>query len=466
MLFNSSDFLKFLLAFCLAYYLVRNRLRLRNLLVVFASYVFYGWWDWRFLGLIIISTLLDYLVGRGLGRTAQPGARRLLLAASVTGNLLILGFFKYYDFFAASLERILEMLGLRADLPSLGMVLPVGISFYTFQTMSYSFDVYRGVIPPTRDLAAFAAYVAFFPQLVAGPIERAHRLLPQFLTSRVITREMLAEGVWLFIRGMFKKVVIADSLAPIADAVFAASCPSAPAVLLGVMAFGLQIYCDFSGYSDIARGTAKFFGFNLMTNFDLPYLARSIRDFWHRWHISLSTWLRDYLYIPLGGNRRGPVRTLINIMFTMLLGGLWHGAAWHFVVWGAWHGLGLCAERVFPGTAPTSRRTLATDALRWMFTMLFVFYGWLLFRAASLEQAASMTLSLADWRITGWIWYGWMTTAVLGLFLCAVENPLTARICGRAAEGRVLGALLQGGMVLLIAALWSPGARPFIYFQF
>ncbi|HDL77222.1 MAG TPA: MBOAT family protein, partial [Lentisphaerae bacterium] len=242
MLFNSSDFLKFLLAFALAYYLVRNRLRLRNLLVVFASYVFYGWWDWRFLGLIMISTLLDYFVGRGLGRVTHPTGRRLLLAASITGNLLILGFFKYYDFFAASLERSLQMLGLRADLPTLGLVLPVGISFYTFQTMSYSFDVYRRVIPPTRDLAAFAAYVAFFPQLVAGPIERAHRLLPQFLTSRVITPEMLADGVWLFIRGMFKKVVIADSLAPISDSVFSAAGLSAPAVLLGVVAFGVQIY--------------------------------------------------------------------------------------------------------------------------------------------------------------------------------------------------------------------------------
>ena len=466
MLFNSSDFLKFLLAFALAYYLVRNRLRLRNLLVVFASYVFYGWWDWRFLGLIMISTLLDYFVGRGLGRVTHPTGRRLLLAASITGNLLILGFFKYYDFFAASLERSLQMLALRADLPTLGLVLPVGISFYTFQTMSYSFDVYRRVIPPTRDLAAFAAYVAFFPQLVAGPIERAHRLLPQFLTSRVITPEMLADGVWLFIRGMFKKVVIADSLAPISDSVFSAAGLSAPAVLLGVVAFGVQIYCDFSGYSDIARGTARFFGFELMTNFNLPYLARSIRDFWHRWHISLSTWLRDYLYIPLGGNRRGRARTLVNIMVTMLLGGLWHGAAWHFVVWGAWHGLGLCVERVFSGRVPVSNRSGAADALRWMLTMLFVFYGWLLFRAASLEQAASLTLALADWRITEWIGYGWMAAAILTLFLLVIENPVTARICGSAGEGRLLGALLQGGMILLIAALWSPEARPFIYFQF
>ena len=461
MLFNSSEFLKFLLAFCLAYYLARNHLRVRNLLVIAASYLFYGWWDWRFLGLIVISTLLDYCVGLGLGRTSSPVRRRLLVAASVAGNLAILGFFKYYDFFVTSLAAALQEVGLPFHPRTLKIILPVGISFYTFQTMSYSLDVYRGVTRPTRDLAAFAAYVSFFPQLVAGPIERAHRLLPQFLTTRVITADMLGRGMWLLVWGMFKKVVIADSLGPMVDAIFAAPELSGPAVALGVVAFGIQIYCDFSGYSDIARGVARFFGFDLMVNFNLPYLARSVRDFWHRWHISLSTWLRDYLYIPLGGNRKGPGRTMVNIMITMLLGGLWHGAAWHYVLWGAWHGWGLCLERLLRPKRKAPPRG-AGAAVSWALTMLFVFYGWLLFRAPNLEHAARMTLALGNFAVEPWLPAGVGMTALLALVLAAVEWPGATRWIER---GPVrIG--LQAIFIAVIAAVWRVHARPFIYFQF
>ena len=345
MLFNSDLFLKFFAAFLLLYFLVRHQLVWRNVLIVIASYTFYGWWDYRFLSLLVISSLLDFVVGRCLQGIERPARRKLLLALSIAGNLTILGFFKYYDFFAASLASLLTELGMPFNVRTLGIILPVGISFYTFQTMSYAIDVYRRQITATRNLINFLAFVSFFPQLVAGPIERAGHLLPQFERTLAITAAMLEEGLWLVLWGMFKKVVLADNLAPLVDLVYQPTTVSGPLVLLGTVAFAFQIYCDFSGYSDIARGTAKFLGFDIMVNFNVPYAAANLREFWQRWHISLSTWLRDYLYISLGGNRRGPARTYLNLLLTMLLGGLWHGAAWNFVLWGLWHGGGLVVSR-------------------------------------------------------------------------------------------------------------------------
>ncbi len=335
MLFNSGVFLQFFAAFLLLYWLLRGNLQARNLLIVAASYLFYGWWDWRFLGLLAFSSLFDYGVGLGLDRVATPGKRKALLVASVVCNLTILGFFKYYDFFVESGVRLLADLHVPFQPSLLHVILPVGISFYTFQSMSYALDVYRRTVPPTRNLLQFLAFVCFFPQLVAGPISRASHLLPQFGQTRRITGEMIEEGVWLMLWGMFKKVVLADNFAPLADLVFQGSSFTGPMVLLGTLAFGLQIYCDFSGYSDIARGAARVLGFDIIFNFNLPYAATSLREFWRRWHISLSTWLRDYLYISLGGNRRGAARTYANLLLTMLLGGLWHGAAWNYVLWGA-----------------------------------------------------------------------------------------------------------------------------------
>lgn len=473
MLFNSGTFLQFFAAFVLLYYFVRNHLQARNVLIVAASYLFYGWWDYRFLSLLLVSSLLDFFVGLGLGRLTSPRARKQLLGISILVNLSILGFFKYYDFFALSLEELLRQIGLPVSLATLNVILPVGISFYTFQTMSYAIDVYRGAMRPTRNVVEFLAYVSFFPQLVAGPIERGMHLLPQFSQTRHISREMLEEGAWLCLWGMFKKVVLADNFAPLVEMVYAHPAPGALLVVLGTFAFGLQIYCDFSGYSDIARGTARLLGFDIMWNFNLPYFAANVREFWSRWHISLSTWLRDYLYIPLGGNRLGSGRTVANLFITMLLGGLWHGAAWNFVAWGAWHGLGLTAYRfwrVITRSTPhaANRSSAVRRTLGWMLTMVFVFYGWLLFRAGSWHGVVGLTLALADPTVPTWIQSYCLNLIVFTLPLLLVEmwqlreNDLlvTLRLprWGRAG--------LQGLLLIGIVIFWEKQKVPFIYFQF
>ena len=464
--FNSAVFLQFFAAFLLLYHLVRRQGAARNWLIVVASYGFYGWWDYRFLALLLASSLLDYGVGLRLeATTAQPARRRWLLV-SLAGNLGTLGLFKYCGFFVDSLAGLLAALGFQAHLPTLNLVLPVGISFYTFQTLSYALDVYRRHIPATRDLAGFLAYVSFFPQLVAGPIERASHLLPQFGETRRITRAMLAEGLWLSLWGMFKKVVVADNLAPLVELAYANPTPSGPLVLLGTIAFAFQIYADFSGYSDIARGLARMLGFELGWNFNLPYTARNVREFWRRWHISLSTWLRDYLYISLGGNRRSPARTNLNLLLTMLLGGLWHGASWHFVVWGLWHGAGLLAHRWWTRVRPVPSTRSGFGA--WLLTAAFVLYGWLLFRAPSLDAAMALTRALANLTAPPWL-------ASYSLSLAAFTAPLIAMQLWQARRQNLLVALtlpawgqaaLEGALLIGILLFWQKGAAPFIYFQF
>jgi D-alanyl-lipoteichoic acid acyltransferase DltB (MBOAT superfamily) len=486
MLFNSGVFLQFFAAFVLLYWLSRNSLTLRNLLILTASYLFYGWWSpdreavstnvvlgalWhcRFLALLVATSLLDYAIALGLDRLSSPRARRWLLAASITANLGVLGFFKYHDFFARSFSELLSSAGIPIQLRTLGLILPVGISFYTFQSMSYTIDVYRRELPATRHLRNFLAYVSFFPQLVAGPIERAKHLLPQFAQTRVITAAMLEEGIWLILWGMFKKVVLADNFAPLAEMVFGGPGFSAATVVLGTLAFGLQIYCDFSGYSDIARGTARVLGFDIMWNFNIPYSAASPREFWQRWHISLSTWLRDYLYIPLGGNRLGAGRTYVNLIVTMLLGGLWHGAAWNFVLWGLWHGAGLALTRspIFSFQLPLlnsrSRRVLS-----WLLTMLFVFYGWLLFRAESLAQIGDMTRALVHFSAPDWI-----GSFLLNLVVYAAPLVLMELWQARARNLLVPLSLptwakcsLQGALLTAIVIFWQKKGATFIYFQF
>ena len=483
MLFNSAVFLKFFGAFLLLYWLVRNHLTARNLLIVASSYLFYFWWvvdrdftfhgwyDWRFLALMIFTSLLDFSIGLGLDRLQQPRPRRLLLAASVAGNLTILGVFKYHGFFVANLAGVLARVGIHVPTPTLQLILPLGISFYTFQSMSYTIDVYRRQMPATRNLVSFLAFVAFFPQLVAGPIERASHLLPQFAQTRVITWAMMEEGVWLMLRGLFKKVVLADNFAPLADLVFQNTTWSAPTVVLGTTAFALQIYCDFSGYSDIARGTARVLGFDIMVNFNRPYGATGLRDFWRRWHISLSTWLRDYLYVPLGGNRRGPARTLVNLLVTMLLGGLWHGAAWNFVLWGAWHGGGLIVQRVFASRSDSTGVKPAAPIegiLSWTATMAFVSYGWLLFRARSLQQVFDMTRALGEFKSPDWMGSFALNLLVFGALLAALEiweaksGPRLAPFL-LPAWARIA---ISGVLILAIVLFWVKQQAPFIYFQF
>ncbi len=333
MLFNSFEFFLFLPCVLLLYYVLSQGYQ--NAFLLAASYFFYGFWDYRFLSLLVISTVVDFICGQKIHRAVQSQARRFWLTLSVCTNLGLLGFFKYFNFFCESFTVFLDRFGLSVSSPVLYVVLPVGISFYTFQTMSYTIDIYRRQAEPTRDFLSFALYVAYFPQLVAGPIERSTRLLPQILTCRRVDNEMISDGARLILTGYIQKVFIADSVAPYVDKAFQAPNGLAwSALLMSLYLFSIQIYCDFAGYSNIARGVSKLLGIDLMVNFRQPYLSTNITAFWRHWHISLSAWLKDYLYIPLGGNRHGRLNTYRNLMLTMLLGGLWHGASWTFVVWG------------------------------------------------------------------------------------------------------------------------------------
>lgn len=374
-------------------------------MLLVASYVFYGSWDWRFLSLILASTIVDYFVAQKMEAEPFRQRRKLLLGISLSANLGILGVFKYLGFFADSFQALLQGIGYSADPIALSIILPVGISFYTFQTLGYSIDVYRREIRPESDFLNFALFVAFFPQLVAGPIERAKNLLPNIQLPRTLSWDALRRGAVLCALGLIKKIVIADGISPYVDSVFASSDPTRIDVLLAVWFFAIQIYCDFSGYTDIARGVAKALGFNLMRNFAQPYFAANPQEFWQRWHISLSTWLRDYLYISLGGNRGGRLKTSRNLMATMLLGGLWHGAAWNFLAWGGYQGLLLVVYRGFAGRKPGSGEGEKRRFLAWVIRVLqiviffqFICFGWLLFRAESFGQIADFT-----GRIVGWI---------------------------------------------------------------
>lgn len=399
MLFNSFPFLVFFITVYAAYLALNHRFQNRMLLV--ASYVFYGWWDPRFLSLIFASTVIDYFCGLRIEASRTPARRRLFLVFSVAANLGILGFFKYFNFFAENLRELFLLGGMDLNPVTLNIVLPVGISFYTFQTMSYTIDIYRGEMKPTRHFLDFALFVAFFPKLVAGPIERARHLLPQVLNTRSLSVEKFREGSYLILLGLFQKIVVADNLARIVDPVFTAAGPyQGGTVLLALYAFAFQIFCDFAGYSNIARGLGKLMGFDLMVNFREPYFSSGPREFWHRWHISLSTWLRDYLYISLGGNQKGTWRLYRNLMITMLLGGLWHGASWTFVIWGTYHGVLLVfyrlvdpvVQRVKAASSPFLKRCLRIFSVFLFFHLTC--YGWLLFRAQSTGQIASMTAAL------------------------------------------------------------------------
>ncbi len=396
MLFNSLEFLIFFIIVYLLYRVSGHRFQNRMLLL--ASYFFYGCWDWRFLGLIWLSTVVDYLCGLKLHSSNDPARRRLFLAISLITNLGILAFFKYFNFFAESLGGLFGFFGFELDYVTLNIILPVGISFYTFQTMSYTIDIYRKQLEPARDFFDFALFVAFFPQLVAGPIERARQLLPQITAPRIVTDDQVYKGLWLILWGLFKKVFIADNLARIVDLVFASSGDlSGGAVLFASYAFAFQIYGDFSGYSDIARGISKLMGIEIMVNFRFPYFVTNPRDFWRNWHISLSTWLRDYLYIPLGGSRSGSSAFYKNLMITMILGGLWHGAAWTFVIWGLFHGIILCLHRVIEPYISFSPAGLFGRL--WFFLRVIFFFhvtclGWLIFRAGSMSELKQMLYAL------------------------------------------------------------------------
>jgi D-alanyl-lipoteichoic acid acyltransferase DltB (MBOAT superfamily) len=396
MLFNSLDFAIFLPIVFVLYWFVTNRsLKLQNVLLVVSSYVFYGWWDWRFLSLIFFSTLVDYSVGRALANEDLKIKRRLLLWTSISVNIGCLGFFKYYNFFLDNFVSAFSFFGQEINANSLHIILPVGISFYTFQTLSYTIDVYNRKLKPTKDVIAFSAFVSFFPQLVAGPIERATNLLPQFYKSRKFQYSEAMDGLRQILWGLFKKVVIADNCAKYANYIFDNSADlNGSTLVLGAVFFTFQIYGDFSGYSDIAIGISRLFGFNLKQNFAFPYFSRDIAEFWRRWHISLSTWFRDYLYIPLGGSRGTLSKTVRNVFVIFIVSGFWHGANWTFIVWGA-----LNALYFLPILLTKNNRnhinTIAEGKIipsfkefsLMMITFALTVFAWIFFRAENIEHA-------------------------------------------------------------------------------
>jgi alginate O-acetyltransferase complex protein AlgI len=473
MLFNSTDFVIFLAVVLPLYYALAYRWQ--NVLLLAASYLFYGWWDWRFCSLLALSTVIDFTAALLIDRSIGEAQRRRWLVWALCLNLGFLGVFKYYGFFVDSFAETVQWLGVRVPLPMLHIVLPVGISFYTFQSIGYTIDVYRRHTQPTTDFIAYALYVSYFPHLVAGPIQRSRHLLPQLQSPRQVDGERIASGCQLMVMGYFKKVCIADAVAPFVDQAFAyPSIVNSPQLLLALYLFAIQIYGDFSGYTDIARGVSRLLGIELTLNFRQPYLSANITEFWRRWHIALSSFLRDYLYIPLGGNRTGPVMTYRNLMITMLLGGLWHGASWTFVVWGGLHGLFLAAHRMMTGDRrvearpPRDLRSWGIYTVKVVLTFHLVCLAWIFFRAKDLGGAWVYLVGLvSNWRpcpmdlVMFAAFYLCLTLAVD--LLCWVHDRELPVLPTWPAWQR---GLVYATMVLLISFVGESHARPFIYFQF
>lgn len=467
MIFTQIEFYFFLAAIFAAMLIIRSY-PARKLILLLASYYFYAYWDWRFAGLLLSCTAINYWLA-GQMKDAPNSRRRWLIGASLIYSLGVLGFFKYFNFFVDSFKAVL---GQAPDSAStLDIILPVGISFYTFQTLSYTIDVYRGQLKHCPRFTDFALFVAFFPQLVAGPIVRASEFLPQLERPRTLSWARTYDGFRQFVFGLFKKVFIADRLAQFVDpAMENSEALNGVTLWIVVLAYAVQIYCDFSGYTDMAIGVARALGFDLSRNFNHPYIASSIQDFWRRWHISLSSWLRDYLYIPLGGNRKGPRRNYINLMLTMLLGGLWHGAAWTFVFWGAWHGLALCIDRLIRSRRPAQSRHQEPEGWKrfagWLVTMLVVLIGWTFFRAPSFETAWMMLGKMFTFA-GGVAWYQPFAIAVI--LAMAVYHVLVAFSKTEWADlkaNRVATPAILITMIWLVIAFYPRGFQPFIYFQF
>lgn len=475
MLFPTFEFLAFFcVVFAVAWALSRQATP-RKLFLTAASYFFYGWWDWRFMALLFASSLINYLGGLIIGRLGAERGRKWALGLTVALNLGILAFFKYYEFFITSLERVLTSLGLERELPLMAIVLPVGISFFTFQGISYVADVYRQKIPPRRSLLDVMLYISFFPQLVAGPIVRAQDFLPQLDRRPDPRRVLVTFGVLLIFWGLFKKAIVANYLAvDLVDRVFMdPDAYHALDLLLALYGYAVQIYCDFSAYSDIAIGVAALLGYTFPRNFDQPYRAQSIAEFWRRWHISLSSWLRDYLYIPLGGNRRGRVRTYVNLMVTMLLGGLWHGAAWRFVIWGALHGGALALERFASGQRSgrpgSDRRSVLAAAVSTLIVFHFVCFAWIFFRAQDMDRA----LAYIGGFVSNWVDSPSqfaplpVVLVIVGLAINFIPRDTLGRVEAVARHVPwVVTGLLCGLILALFRAFGMDGTAPFIYFQF
>ena len=389
MLFNSFDFAVFFPIFFLVYWLVHKKLTIRNIFLLASSYIFYAWWDWRFLFLIIFSSVVDFIVGGLIVKAKTRSKQRALLILSLTTNLGLLAYFKYANFFIDSFISSFNLLGGSLDSFALNIILPVGISFYTFQTLSYTIDIYRGRLQPVKEWLPFFTFVAFFPQLVAGPIERASHLLPQFYKIYEFNYDRVKSGLLLAAFGLFKKMVIADRLAILVNQVYNNPTDySGMELIIATLFFAMQIYCDFSGYTDIAIGISRTLGFDLMKNFNAPYFSRSITEFWRRWHISLSTWFRDYVYIPLGGSRHGEYKTYLNLFIVFVVSGLWHGAAVTFIIWGAIHGAFIVAEKAFANHGvKVNKQSFLSATFFTIFIFIIVCFAWIFFRANSFADS-------------------------------------------------------------------------------
>jgi alginate O-acetyltransferase complex protein AlgI len=479
MLFNSIDFAIFLpIVFILYWFATDKNLKLQNFLIVVASYLFYGWWDWRFLSLILFSTLIDYSIGIRLSKEENISKRKILLWISILVNLGFLGFFKYYNFFLDNFITAFSLFGSPINVQGLNIVLPVGISFYTFQTLSYTIDVYKRKLKPTKDFIAFTAFVSFFPQLVAGPIERATNLLPQFYKKRVFEYHRAVDGLRQILWGLFKKIVIADNSAQIANEIFNNSTDySGSTLVLGAFFFTFQIYGDFSGYSDIAIGTSRLFGFNLKQNFAFPYFSRDIAEFWRRWHISLSTWFRDYLYIPLGGSRGGTWMKLRNTFVIFIVSGFWHGANWTFIVWGALNAiyflplLLLKKNRVNTNIVAQGKYL---PTLKETFNMLTTFaltvLAWVFFRAENIGHAWSYLSTIFSKSLFTIPYYSGMKTPILLILFFIIIEWL-----GRESDYAIENIKNKFNLItrwsfylilIILIGLYKGENQQFIYFQF
>lgn len=477
MLFNSIEFFLFLpIVFGLYWLIGGKRMKSQNLLITLSSYVFYGWWDWRFLSLILFSSLVDYTIGLALGKTQKPSKRKLLLWISICINLGFLGFFKYYNFFVESLIESFTFFGSKLSINTLNIILPVGISFYTFQTLSYTIDIYNKKLEPTKDLVGFMAFVSFFPQLVAGPIERATNLLPQFSIERTFNYSNAVDGLRQALWGLFKKIVIADNCAKYANIIFNNHTEyNGSTLLVGAIFFAFQIYGDFSGYSDIAIGISRLFGFDLKRNFAFPYFSRDIAEFWRRWHISLSTWFRDYLYIPLGGSRGGLKMKIRNTFIIFVVSGFWHGANWTFIIWGALNALYFLPlllankNRINTDLVAEGKYFPSFKEFRQMsFTFFLTIIAWVFFRADSVSHAISYLKNTFSTSLFSEVEIFPATILMLLLFFIGTE--WLGRNCEYAIEKiDFMGKPLRWGFYILLIVLmfsFTGEKQQFIYFQF
>lgn len=465
--FITITFLVFTLATLLIYWLTKEKFRTPILLVT--SYIFYAFWDWRFLSLLMLLTISNYLLTQKMYVSDSLARKKQILVFCLSINLLVLATFKYVGFFGEGLSRILELIGLKANLPTISIILPLGLSFFIFQTSSYIIDVYRGNLKPEASFTNFATFVVYFPHMAAGPIMPARVLIPQIASEKVRpTFDQVQSGIFLIAIGLFRKIVIADTLAPMVARIF-----DSPenfdwkSLIIASIGFGLQIYGDFAGYSAIARGVSRLFGIEMMINFSQPYLATSITEFWRRWHISLSTWFRDYLYIPLGGNKRSKLRTNVNLLIVMTIAGLWHGAAFGFIVWGLLHGIFLVFDKyVARYQLKYEKLTLIFLPLSWILTQSAVFFAWIFFRNPDLSDALSILSSILN-RATGTFEIS-DALLVLSALVASFSLDLSEKFLAPMYQKRsqVAKGMLIGSLLIISLVLKSSTVVPFIYFRF